>query len=190
MYGYYSDGIDSTSVHAAAPLPFRFAGGMYDPETGLTYFGARDYDALTGRWTATDPIPFADGDTNLYGYVLNDPVNWVDPEGKMKVSPIDGVPGALDVTPGGVAGGIIGGGLGSVIGPWTGFGGGLLGAAIGDARWRWLIDPCSGQLNCVWDDDLPNELDEYILDPDDLAIDIEPIPADYGICTPPEIHKP
>jgi uncharacterized protein RhaS with RHS repeats len=44
-------------------------------------FGARDYDAETGRWTAKDPILFAGGDTNLYGYVLNDPVNWVDLDG-------------------------------------------------------------------------------------------------------------
>jgi uncharacterized protein RhaS with RHS repeats len=44
-------------------------------------FGARDYDPETGRWTAKDPIGFAGGDTNLYGYVANDPVNWVDPLG-------------------------------------------------------------------------------------------------------------
>ena len=61
--------------------PFGFAGGLYDPDTQLTRFGARDYDAETGRWTAKDPIRFAGGDTNLYGYVLNDPVNWVDPTG-------------------------------------------------------------------------------------------------------------
>ena len=61
--------------------PFGFAGGLYDPDTQLTRFGARDYDAEVGRWTAKDPIRFAGGDTNLYGYVLNDPVNWVDPTG-------------------------------------------------------------------------------------------------------------
>jgi RHS repeat-associated protein len=61
--------------------PFGFAGGLYDPDTKLTRFGARDYDAETGRWTAKDPILFSGGDTNLYGYVLNDPVNWLDPWG-------------------------------------------------------------------------------------------------------------
>ena len=61
--------------------PFGFAGGLYDPDSQLTRFGARDYDAETGRWTAKDPIRFAGGNTNLYGYVLNDPVNWIDPEG-------------------------------------------------------------------------------------------------------------
>ncbi len=61
--------------------PFGFAGGIYDPDTRLTRFGARDYDAEAGRWTAKDPILFDGGDTNLFGYVLDDPINWVDPSG-------------------------------------------------------------------------------------------------------------
>jgi RHS repeat-associated protein len=60
---------------------FGFAGGMYDHETGLVRFGARDYDAEVGRWTAKDPIGFNGGDSNLYGYVLNDPINLIDPAG-------------------------------------------------------------------------------------------------------------
>ncbi len=42
----------------------------------------RHYDPETGRWLSKDPILFAGGDTNLYGYVLNDPVNFIDPTGK------------------------------------------------------------------------------------------------------------
>jgi RHS repeat-associated protein len=63
--------------------PFGFAGGLYDQHTKLTRFGARDYDAFTGRWTTKDPIRFAGGDTNLYGYVIGDPVNLVDPNGQI-----------------------------------------------------------------------------------------------------------
>jgi RHS repeat-associated protein len=61
--------------------PFGFAGGLYDQHTRLTRFGARDYDAETGRWTSADPILFAAGQANLYTYVLNDPVNSLDPQG-------------------------------------------------------------------------------------------------------------
>ena len=61
--------------------PFGFAGGLYDADTGLVRFGARDYDAVTGRWTAKDPILFAGGQANLYVYVGNDPINFVDPTG-------------------------------------------------------------------------------------------------------------
>jgi RHS repeat-associated protein len=50
--------------------PFGFAGGLQDPDTKLVRFGARDYDPETGRWTTKDPIRFAGGDANLYGYVL------------------------------------------------------------------------------------------------------------------------
>jgi RHS repeat-associated protein len=61
--------------------PFGFAGGIYDRDTNLVQFGVRDYDARISRWTAKDPIVFSGNDTNLYGYVLNDPINANDPSG-------------------------------------------------------------------------------------------------------------
>ncbi|NLW49121.1 MAG: RHS repeat-associated core domain-containing protein, partial [Firmicutes bacterium] len=64
--------------------PFGFVGGLYDKDTGLVRFGARDYDAETGRWTAKDPIRFNGEDTNLFMYCGNDPVNYIDSEGFFK----------------------------------------------------------------------------------------------------------
>ena len=61
--------------------PFAFAGGLYDSDTKLLRFGARDYDAETGTWTTRDPIRFVGGSPNLYGYALGDPVNLTDPLG-------------------------------------------------------------------------------------------------------------
>ena len=61
--------------------PFGFAGGLYDSKTGIVRFGARDYDPKVGRWTSKDPIRFDGGDSNLYGYVLQDPVDAIDPMG-------------------------------------------------------------------------------------------------------------
>ncbi len=61
--------------------PFGFAGGLLDRDTGLLHFGARDYDPATGRWTSKDPLGFDAGDTNLYAYAGNDPVNFIDPTG-------------------------------------------------------------------------------------------------------------
>jgi RHS repeat-associated protein len=43
--------------------------------------GARDYDPLVGRWTSKDPIRFVGGQTNIYVYVGNEPVNRSDPSG-------------------------------------------------------------------------------------------------------------
>jgi RHS repeat-associated protein len=68
--------------------PFGFAGGLYDPATGLTHFGLREYDAEVGRWLTKDPIGFAGGDTNLYRYAYNDPVNFVDMSGEVPIVPI------------------------------------------------------------------------------------------------------
>ena len=61
--------------------PFGFAVGLYDSDTGLVHFGARDYDQVTGRWTTRDPLSFGGGDTNLFGYVLQDPVDLTDESG-------------------------------------------------------------------------------------------------------------
>jgi RHS repeat-associated protein len=58
--------------------PFGFAGGLYDQDTKLVRFGARDYNPAVGRWTAKDPILFRGRDTDLYGYAWGDPVNITD----------------------------------------------------------------------------------------------------------------
>jgi len=79
-------------------VPFGFAGGLYDADTKLTRFGYRDYDAYTGKWTAKDPIGFGGGDSNLYGYVLGDPVGGFDPSGLF--SEVIEVPIAIGITVG------------------------------------------------------------------------------------------
>ena len=78
---YDSFGNILSDSNESIKVPFGFAGGLSDKDTGLTRFGFRDYDSYTGKWTAKDPIDFSGGDTNLYGYVLNDPVNFVDVDG-------------------------------------------------------------------------------------------------------------
>jgi uncharacterized protein RhaS with RHS repeats len=74
-------------------------------------FGARDYDAETGRWTAKDPIGFGGGDTNFYTYVRNKPLHYTDPSGLNAITGvIEGVElGTLTCGPYcGIAGGIFG----------------------------------------------------------------------------------
>jgi len=76
-------------------LPFGFAGGVFDRDTGLVRFGARDYDAEVGRWTEKDRLRFGGGDTNLYSYPL-DPTNSLDPTGSIVVA----IPAAPLILPG------------------------------------------------------------------------------------------
>jgi len=66
--------------------PFGFAGGLYDLDTKLTRYGARDYDPSTARWTSKDPIRFKSSDINLYGYATGDPVNMIDVDGRDPVT--------------------------------------------------------------------------------------------------------
>jgi len=61
--------------------PFGFAGGAHDSHTNFVRFGIRDYDAAAGRWTTRDPAGFTAGETSLYAYTGNQPVDTLDPVG-------------------------------------------------------------------------------------------------------------
>jgi RHS repeat-associated protein len=79
--------------------PFGYAGGLYDPDTGLVHFGLRDYSPALGRWLQRDPISFAGGDFSLFNYVYNDPINLSDPTGcgpmqKLRQAALNGNPRA------------------------------------------------------------------------------------------------
>ena len=78
-YGPFGEVLEDTSPGFQ---PFGYAGGLYDPDTGLVRFGARDYDSNLGRWTCKDPIALAGG-RNLYSYCANNPVNLTDASGKV-----------------------------------------------------------------------------------------------------------
>jgi RHS repeat-associated protein len=81
--------------------PFGFAGGLYDRDTKLVHFGARDYDPETGRWFTKDPIRFVGDISNIYRYLENDPVNNIDPSGlyALDTRPLGGGGGAAPIVP-------------------------------------------------------------------------------------------
>lgn len=59
---------------------YQFTGREYDPETGLYYYRARNYDPMDGRVVSKDPISFVGG-INVFAYVQNNPINFIDPMG-------------------------------------------------------------------------------------------------------------
>ena len=60
--------------------PYMYTGRRFDTETGLYYYRARYYDSNLRRFLQPDPIGYLGG-LNLYTYVRNSPVNFVDPLG-------------------------------------------------------------------------------------------------------------
>ena len=60
---------------------FRFSSKEVHPNSGLYYYGFRFYDPTLQRWLNRDPI-FESGGINLYGFVGNNPMMFVDPYGE------------------------------------------------------------------------------------------------------------
>jgi RHS repeat-associated protein len=77
------DGADATTAD------YVYTGKEYDAETGLVYFGGRYYSPEMGRWTTPDPMFLEEVasiikrplEANLYAYVRNNPINYIDPLG-------------------------------------------------------------------------------------------------------------
>jgi RHS repeat-associated protein len=63
---------------------FKYTRRELDSEIGLQYNRARSYSAVVGRWTRQDPLGFPAGDFNLYRYVANQPLLYVDALGTHK----------------------------------------------------------------------------------------------------------
>ena len=65
--------------------PFRYKGYYYDVETNLFLVSSRYYSPELCRWISPDDIEYLDPESvnglNLYCYCLNDPVNYIDPDG-------------------------------------------------------------------------------------------------------------
>jgi len=58
-----------------------YTGRTLDLATGLYYYRARYYDAALERFVSRDPIIYEGGGSNLYQYVLSNPLRYVDPQG-------------------------------------------------------------------------------------------------------------
>jgi RHS repeat-associated protein len=83
---YTYEPFGASSETAADDNALQHAGREND-RTGLYYYRARYYHPRLQRFLSEDPIEFAAGDLNLYGFVSGDPITWIDPLGLDKEPP-------------------------------------------------------------------------------------------------------
>jgi len=68
-------------IEGAIEKSFAYTSREWDEEIDLYYYRAKHYDSVAGRFIQKDPIGLNAGDTNLYRYVFNSPLNFIDPTG-------------------------------------------------------------------------------------------------------------
>jgi RHS repeat-associated protein len=90
-YDPYGNSINSSGQTST---DYRYAGLVYDQQSGLSQATYRRYDSRLGRWTNRDPS-MESGGVNLYGYVSGNPVYWMD---------LTGLSGTLTVYSSGTSG--------------------------------------------------------------------------------------
>ena len=84
-----------TATGSPGTFPIGYTGMIYRSDLELNLMEKRLYAPSLGRWISEDPIRL-DGGPNLYSYVINNPLKWVDPKGTNAEShtrphyPVDG----------------------------------------------------------------------------------------------------
>ncbi|MDD3037133.1 RHS repeat-associated core domain-containing protein [Bacteroides sp.] len=79
---YYPFG--GTFTSAFGVQPYKYNGKELDAKNGLNWYDyrARNYDAALGRWHVGDPMTEKNYKVNPYNYCLNNPILFIDPNGK------------------------------------------------------------------------------------------------------------
>ena len=83
-YGNVISCKNSTGETISNPILFGYTGKAFDTSTQLQNNINRWYDATIGRWLSTDPIGFSGIGNNLYAYVGNNPLSYLDKFGLIR----------------------------------------------------------------------------------------------------------
>jgi RHS repeat-associated protein len=73
---------ETTASGATSNNANNFTGRENDGD-GLYFYRARYYNPVFSRFASEDPLGFAGGSPNLYGYAMDAPTNFVDPSGEI-----------------------------------------------------------------------------------------------------------
>jgi len=85
QYTYEPFGV-TTQTGVVSTSSYKYT-GREDDGTGLMYYRARYYQPRLQRFITEDPIGFAGGDVNVYGYVKENPLILLDPLGLSVLNP-------------------------------------------------------------------------------------------------------
>lgn len=200
---------------------YKYTGKELDKESGLMYYGARYYEPVVGRFASVDPLyveldvekdrfnRFVQNpqEANIYAYTLNNPVKYIDPNGKNLEKAIIKIlgPVAKVITnvfkgPGAISGSIIGGGVGIAITapiliPGARVLGGIVGSFVGGKIGSELDKMASknaGEYDKIQRAKLgklgnPDTLGNSLLTPkEDVKLEQNGHPVDKSICIPRE----
>ena len=80
VWAWSGDAFGVGAPSGSATVNIRMPGQYVDAESGLFYNWNRYYNPAIGRYISSDPIGI-DGGLNTFGYVGQNPVNLIDPEG-------------------------------------------------------------------------------------------------------------
>ncbi|MFO0946238.1 MAG: RHS repeat-associated core domain-containing protein [Planctomycetota bacterium] len=148
-------------------IPFGFAGGQFDPETGLVYFNARYYDPKSGRFLTPDPAPGQltnPASLHPYQYAYNNPLRYIDTSGATAAEIADGISDAAG-SAGASAGYGIGYGVSYLISAPVRGAYWLTGNTQGTARLDRAIDTFSRDVTGVAADTLASTVTTVAVDP-------------------------